>query len=276
MKAFPSQDIIMFNSLWLSDAIWWHWSESTLVQVMAWCHQAPSHYLNQCRLLISKVHWNSSQVNFTKKYLSHIAITFVWKASKFHSNLPGADELSTYDTLQRLTIIKDHKEWSKEITHALYIANFQMFPHIPEQKENMLIMTHVMRKHRNIFAFAITTRHWSVAGYIFLFFSQYGFICIKMDVVSVSLLLLHQNLQSSNELIKAILQLTCTWYFSVCPDSLVWSSCSCDHIAVHLYQCGAGLMPHSPVNPSEIKEQFFMILLTCRHSTNYSKNAGIL
>ena len=92
-----------------------------------------------------------------------------------------------------------------------------------------------------------------------------------MDVVSVSLLLLHQNLQSSNELIKAMLQLTCTWYFSVCPDCLVWSSCSCDHIAVHLYQCGAGLMPHSPVNPSEIKEQLFTILLTCHHSTNYSK-----
>ena len=36
------------NSLWPSDARWRHRSESTLVQVMAWCHQATSHYLNQC------------------------------------------------------------------------------------------------------------------------------------------------------------------------------------------------------------------------------------
>ena len=32
-----------------------HWFNSTLVQVMAWCHQAPSHYLNQFWLVYS---WN--------------------------------------------------------------------------------------------------------------------------------------------------------------------------------------------------------------------------
>ena len=41
------------NSLWPSDAIWWHRSGSTLVQEMAWCLTAPSHFLNQCWLLIS-------------------------------------------------------------------------------------------------------------------------------------------------------------------------------------------------------------------------------
>ena len=30
------------NSLWFSDAIWWHRSRSTLAQVMAWCLMAPS------------------------------------------------------------------------------------------------------------------------------------------------------------------------------------------------------------------------------------------
>ena len=34
-------------------AIWWHRNWSTLVQVMAWCHQAPSHCLKQCWL----THW---------------------------------------------------------------------------------------------------------------------------------------------------------------------------------------------------------------------------
>ena len=44
-----------FNSMWPSDAIWRQGSRSTLVQVMACCPTAPSHYLNQCWLIISKV-----------------------------------------------------------------------------------------------------------------------------------------------------------------------------------------------------------------------------
>ena len=45
----------LFNSLWASDAIWRHRSESTLAQVIACCLKAPSHYLNPCWLIISKV-----------------------------------------------------------------------------------------------------------------------------------------------------------------------------------------------------------------------------
>ena len=43
------------NSLRPSDAICRHISESTLAQVMACCLTAPSHYMNQCWLIISKV-----------------------------------------------------------------------------------------------------------------------------------------------------------------------------------------------------------------------------
>ena len=43
------------NSLWPSDPIWRQRSGSTLAQIMACCLAAPSHYLNQCRLIISKV-----------------------------------------------------------------------------------------------------------------------------------------------------------------------------------------------------------------------------
>ena len=50
-----------FNSLGPSDAIWRWRSWSTLVQVMACCLTAPSHYLNQCWLIISKVLWHSSE-----------------------------------------------------------------------------------------------------------------------------------------------------------------------------------------------------------------------
>ena len=41
-----------FNSLWPSDAIWWHKFGSTLAQVMN---------MNQCSLIISKVWWHSSE-----------------------------------------------------------------------------------------------------------------------------------------------------------------------------------------------------------------------
>ena len=49
-----------------SDAIWRHWSDSTLGQVMAWCLMAPSHYLNQCWLISKKVQWHLSEDNFTQ------------------------------------------------------------------------------------------------------------------------------------------------------------------------------------------------------------------
>ena len=54
------------NSLWPSDTIWWHRSRSTLVQVMACCLTAPSHYLNQCWLIISMVQWHLSESDFTR------------------------------------------------------------------------------------------------------------------------------------------------------------------------------------------------------------------
>ena len=44
--------LVAFNSLWPSDTMWWHRSGSTLVQVMACYLTAPSHYLNQCWLII--------------------------------------------------------------------------------------------------------------------------------------------------------------------------------------------------------------------------------
>ena len=54
------------TSLRPSDAIWRHRSGSTLDQVMACCLTAPSHYLNQCWPIISKVLWHSSEGNFIR------------------------------------------------------------------------------------------------------------------------------------------------------------------------------------------------------------------
>ena len=44
-----------FNPLWPSDTIWHQRSWSTLVELMTYCLTAPSHYLHQCWLTISKI-----------------------------------------------------------------------------------------------------------------------------------------------------------------------------------------------------------------------------
>ena len=57
---------VFVNSLGPSNAIRWQKTGSTLAQVMACCLTAPSHYLNQCWLIISEVQWHSYQGNFTR------------------------------------------------------------------------------------------------------------------------------------------------------------------------------------------------------------------
>ena len=58
----PEHDI---NSLWPSDALWWHSTGPTLARVMACFLTAPSHYLNQCWLIVNKAQWYSPEGNFT-------------------------------------------------------------------------------------------------------------------------------------------------------------------------------------------------------------------
>ena len=67
------------NSLWPSDAIWRQRSGSTLAQVMACCLTAPSHYLNQCWLIISEVQWHFVLGQFHKGCLNHQSLTSIWK-----------------------------------------------------------------------------------------------------------------------------------------------------------------------------------------------------
>ena len=60
-----SKILLFVNTLWRSDAIWRHRSGSALAQVMAWCHQAISHCLNQCWAIIRGVLWHSTDSNLT-------------------------------------------------------------------------------------------------------------------------------------------------------------------------------------------------------------------
>ena len=55
----------IFNSWRPSVAIWQQKTGSTMAQEMACCLTAPSHYLNQCWHIISKVLWLSCEGNIT-------------------------------------------------------------------------------------------------------------------------------------------------------------------------------------------------------------------
>ena len=57
---------LQINLLCPNDATWRHGSTSTLIQVMACCLMAPSHYLNQCWLIFSKVQWHAIESNLTR------------------------------------------------------------------------------------------------------------------------------------------------------------------------------------------------------------------
>ena len=84
---------------WPSNAIWRLRSGSILIQVMVWCPTAPSHYQNQCWLIISKAQWHSYKENCTREYLSHQALKLVWNLLmwNFIKNLPRANELTNHD-----------------------------------------------------------------------------------------------------------------------------------------------------------------------------------
>ena len=84
-------------SLWQGYATCRRRSGLTLAQVMAWCLTAPSHYLNRCWLNISEVHWQWPEGNFASWEMSQQSITKISMKStnsKFHPNLPGANELT--------------------------------------------------------------------------------------------------------------------------------------------------------------------------------------
>ena len=94
------------NLLWPSEVIWQKRSWSILAQVkplpepiltkisFAIWLTAPSHCLNQCWLIISKVEWHSSKAS-SQEITQPSTTEMIWKSKylKFHSNFPGVSEL---------------------------------------------------------------------------------------------------------------------------------------------------------------------------------------
>ena len=113
------------NSLWLSDAIWWHRSGSTLVQVMACCLLAQSHYLNRCWLLISEVLWHSPQGKFTVRNLPNILLNEL--------------ENSTF----KISAISPRGQWVNK-WHAFYAKTSTYFPVCNTLMENFTYFLHYL------------------------------------------------------------------------------------------------------------------------------------
>ena len=86
--------VLRVNSLWPSDTIYRHRSESNLAQVMACYLMAPIHYLNQCWLTISGFLWHSPDRNFTGN-AQDICPWYQFKKCKFKitATSPGGSEL---------------------------------------------------------------------------------------------------------------------------------------------------------------------------------------
>ena len=57
---------VSLNPMWPNDAIWRHKSGSTWAKVVACCLMTPSHYVNQCRLVINGTLWHAPDSNVTK------------------------------------------------------------------------------------------------------------------------------------------------------------------------------------------------------------------
>ena len=89
-----SMFLMTFTHLYPCDAIRWHRSGSILAQVIACCLVAPSHYLNQCWLLISEVLY-SSESNFTARASANIRYNEFEKCTlKIIPTFPWANELT--------------------------------------------------------------------------------------------------------------------------------------------------------------------------------------
>ena len=134
-----TDDAFTFNSLWPGDVIWWHRTGSILALVMACWLMVPSHYLNQCWLIINQVQWESPEGNL--QGIPQLSITKIrlkiikWK---FHSNFQGVNGLWFH------VASLSHKKWSNRARYRCYTKHHRKssvsisYHHsLPPQLENM-------------------------------------------------------------------------------------------------------------------------------------------
>ena len=104
-------------------------SGSTLAHVMAWCQQAPSHYLNQCWLLIKGVlrHSPIGKANFTESA----------------QDINSKNEMKKHTCKITSTSLRD--QWVDEQFLRLNTTHFTIWKLLGEKKKytNRIIKTHL-------------------------------------------------------------------------------------------------------------------------------------
>ena len=110
-----------------SDTTWWHLAGSGNGLC---CLIAPSHYLNQCCLIISEVQWQSSEANFTRNTsaISHQNQLQNYLDIRSYSNLPGVNVLT---------------HWGRDEMDAIMQTTFSRAFFL---KENVWILTKISLK----------------------------------------------------------------------------------------------------------------------------------
>ena len=130
-----------------NDAIWRHRCRSVLVQVMACCLTAPSHYLKQSWLISSKVRLHSSTFWQVITHPSITKISLKITQLKFHINLPGANE-SNNGLLYRRYIVSTVFKSESCSDFTIHIKCFKCcWTHVPclkywSEKQMIAIMLH--------------------------------------------------------------------------------------------------------------------------------------
>ena len=112
--------IKLTNSLWPSYAMWQHKSVSTMAQTMACCLKTPTHYLNQCWLLINEVLWPSFESNFSVN--AHVTILY----NEFENGW-------------------ERELWNAVCDSAAIFASWHQVPESPYFLENPLILKGVLK-----------------------------------------------------------------------------------------------------------------------------------
>ena len=83
------------NPSWPINVIWCHKTVSTMAQVATCCLTAPTHYLNQCCLVINEIQRHSPEGNsqeIPQPLNTKIRLTITYQEP--HSNFPEANELN--------------------------------------------------------------------------------------------------------------------------------------------------------------------------------------
>ena len=144
-----------------SDTIWRQKSGSTLAQVMACCLTASSHYLNQCWFTISKVHWHSFEYNFTRDTSAVIHwISLKITDLKFHSNLPGANELNHWGQVMDMCIRDPSNHWRLFGTEPLS-EPMQKYCQL-DSEEHILTRTFYLKFSYDLEVEAVTEHRWYI------------------------------------------------------------------------------------------------------------------